>query len=195
MNLQESAYGGIKAVVLIPSGLMESAADPSAGHPHDSGFAGETHTHRAPDPIPAPRTELLPPPPPAGILAVTDAMDTAADSVRPAPPGMGSHWNAGPSTRPQSPDPGHGTRSGRGRGTRRPLPQRQRNANLAPQLQQDLSPARGPENSATQMTDVGRAPRDAGRARRAMSSFQQGTRRARTTAMDSTQWNGRSDNE
>lgn len=195
VNLQDSAYGGVKAVVLIPSGLIESTADADAGYAHDSAFAGETHAHRIPDPIPAPRTELLPPPLPADTFVVTEHMDTGADSVQPAPPGMGSHWNAGSSTRPSSPDTGHGTRPGRARGARRPLPQRQRNANLAPQLQQDLSPARGPEISATQARDVGRAPRDAGRARRAMSSFQQGTRRARTTGTDSTQWNGRSDSE
>ncbi|NKY54592.1 sensor histidine kinase [Nocardia flavorosea] len=195
VNLQESAYGGVKAVVLIPSGLMESAADPAPGYADDSGFARETHTHRAPDPTPAPRTELVPRPLPANNLAITDGMDIAAAPVQPSPPGMGSHWNAAPSTRPASPDTGPATRPGRARGTRRPLPQRQRNANLAPQLRQDLSLARGPEDSAPQARDVGRAPRDAGRARRAMSSFQQGTRRARTTATDSTQWNGRSDNE
>jgi hypothetical protein len=156
VSLQESAYGGIKAIVLVPS----SAVVPDG----DLGPAGRPRRHeqpqRAPDesassPVLRPRGTGLP------GLRVAAAAEPPAESLPPAAARPGSPAAAPPAAARPEPRPGHG---------RVPLPRRERLTNLAPGLLPDTQDA---GSAAPRRT---RSPEQA---RGSMSAFQHGTRLGR----------------
>ncbi len=139
VSLQESAYGGIKAIVLVPSSAVvpDGAAD---GGPRSAGRPGRHELLRqAPDesasgpPVPQPRGTDLP------DLRVAAAAEPPA-AARPEP------------------RPGHG---------RAPLPRRERLANLVPRLLPDTQDAgsaaprrtRSPEHARGSMSAFQRGTR------------------------------------
>ncbi|MGW4124657.1 sensor histidine kinase [Nocardia sp. NPDC004711] len=165
VSLQESAYGGIKAIVLVPAKLLDSHvldAEPalaaigwSAGPPTAIG----TPVRPAHDPVPrlpARDFEQLPPWPAEIIADVVDANGSAP---------AGEHH---PTIQFES---RHAT--AHGAGSRSPLPRRQRQTHLAPQLRADDDASDTPP-----LANADR-PRPAAQVRHAMASFQRGTRQAR----------------
>jgi signal transduction histidine kinase len=167
VSLQESAYGGVRAIVLIPSGVVgpDGAAD---GEPRPAGRPGRHEQPRQPAdeaahaPVPQPRGTGSAGPqgsvPPAE-LPLSSSADPRPATASSAP------WDAVARPVPRTP--------GRGRA---PLPQRERLANLAPGLRPDT---REPDNGRP------RRARSAEEARGSMSAFQQGTRLGRGTPRSS----------
>jgi len=164
VSLQESAYGGVRAIVLIPSGVVgpDGAADGDSrpasrpGRHEQPRQAAEETAHA---PVPKPRgTGSLDPrgsaPPPA------ESPSPSSSDPRPAtaPP---AHWDAAARPVPRT--------AGRGRA---PLPQRERLANLAPGLRPDT------RDDGNVRPRRARSPEEA---RGSMSAFQQGTRLGRGT--------------
>jgi signal transduction histidine kinase len=175
VSLLESAYGGIKAIVLIPSSAVEAddmvGGDPSAmgrpgRHEQPQGALAEV----APGPVPQPRhrgdadprgrsaaephAEPVSPSPywPDPLASTVSSTPWDSPPGPPGPPG------------PRGPVPGP---AGRGRAS---LPRRERMANLAPGLRLDTQ------------TEDGTRPRRARspeEARGSMSAFQRGTRLGR----------------
>jgi signal transduction histidine kinase len=168
VSLLESAYGGIKAIVLIPSHIV--GTDSAAGDdlpPLDRSGRYE-QPQRAPaemvsDPVPQPRgrkdTDLRgrsAAEPPAGTVSPSlFRRDSRAAAASSAP------WDTGPSPVPSP--------AGQGRA---PLPRRERLANLAPGLRVDTQAA-----DRTRPRRL-RSPEEA---RSSMSAFQRGTRLGRDT--------------
>ena len=201
VTLLESAYGGIRAITLIPTSAMQddSQADP------DSSTVSQAGLHELPQrvlagtasrPAPGPRlgtdTGPLPQPMAEPPLArrMTEpplaeppmAEQPMAESLQPA----GSDWLSttppewGASVAPPAvweappvaPDP----MPQPARGGRAPLPRRERMANLAPGLRAD-----GETPESTQTADIirPRRPQSPEEARGSMSAFQRGTRLGR----------------
>ncbi|WP_068062175.1 sensor histidine kinase [Nocardia xishanensis] len=165
VNLEDSAYGGIKAVVLIPVALL--SADPSADDADPSGAPG-TGAHRR-----------IPPPPPSA----------ASEQVHHLPGRNGPQEQPQPSGEPvglptaEPPVNGASHRLEPPRPTSRqraPLPRRQRLAHLAPELQWD-------EANPDRNQPLHQSRRPADEIRNSMSSFQRGTHHARESAADSNQ--------
>lgn len=166
VTLQESAYGGVKAIVLIPAVLLHTDTDSSG--PADGPHRPELPVHITRDPIPRPPdhadAQLPPWPDDTGILP---------GALEPVVLSPGDTHNAYPSGLPAA---------NRGAEPRRraPLPRRQRLTHLAPQLQAaDPIPPEQPP-----------APqhrRPAEQVRTAMSSFQRGTQHARGGETNSTE--------
>ncbi|MEV6258865.1 nitrate- and nitrite sensing domain-containing protein [Nocardia sp. NPDC051911] len=170
VQLQTSAYGGVKAIVLIPAELVEFRGDDNSSDPGPQTHvvaASDTQTHAvaASDNGRHRRKRVAAAEHPALQLPPgqqdTDAPAFLADA-RPPQPDFGA----------PPPEAGGGNEAGRGRRT--PLPRRHRQANLAPQLRlEDDAPPPEPSHS-PQL-------RSAQDARRAMQSFQRGTNRARVS--------------
>lgn len=165
VSLHESAYGGVKAIVLIPALLLDAAADDDRTDP---GGAAVPSIRRRPDrqmpsvrdPIPRHSAgENLRLPPWPGDSAAEPA--PAARSIGEFRGGSGPIPSA--AARPVS----------RGRA---PLPRRERQTHLAPQLRLDDSM---PGDQAHAMVDD---RRNAEQVRHSMASFQRGTRQARALA-------------
>jgi hypothetical protein len=167
VSLLESAYGGTKAIVLIPSDVIE--AQGTAGD--DSPAKSRTGRHELPRKVPA---ETAP-------LPVLEARDSE-----------GANWRAGPAapappplSRPGAQAPGvsllllgtgsHPVSRSDGlhpeRRSRAPLPRRERLASLAPGLRQQDAPAAGGNRP--------RRLRSPEEARSSMAAFQRGTRLGR----------------
>jgi signal transduction histidine kinase len=195
VTLVDSAYGGIRAIVLIRSALI--ASGPGEAAPQDA-RAGGSRTD-----LPQPRREMMldgpPGPTTAPVPAQTraewpdDLDDLDEQTVQWATedswPGQAS-WPAHAAGNGGSPangnGRGHAPRSNgelphRG-GTQRPddsrpeLPRRRRQANLAPQLASEN--AAPPEQH---MPDDSDGTQSAERARNRMSAFQRGTRKGRSS--------------
>lgn len=166
VSLLESAYGGIKAIVLIPSDVVE--ADGIAGG--DSSAIGDSGRHEQPPGIPA-EAGPAPVPGPRGRgdaeLRGRSGQEPRAEHVRPSPPWPDLQASAAPSA-PRETAPG--PPPGPARRSRAPLPRRERLANLAPGLQLD---AEAPQSTAPRRP---RSPEEAGGS---MSAFQRGTRLGR----------------
>jgi signal transduction histidine kinase len=167
VSLLESAYGGIKAIVLIPSGAVD--ADGTVGG--DSSAPRRPGRHEqperapdgvAPDPVPRPRgTED------AGQRARRQAAKPPAEPIAPSPSWPAPHASAASSApweEAPGPEPGPLRRG------RAPLPRRSRMANLAPGLRPEAEAA----DSARPRRS--RSPEEA---RGSMSAFQRGTRLGR----------------
>jgi signal transduction histidine kinase len=168
VGLAESAYGGIKAIVLIPASVVDTSGIPDGG-PSVMRGAGR---HEQAQPVPAgdePSQGTRPHSahglPPAGrrraeLPAKSGPRPPSEQQARvaatPAP------WELPDAQSDQTPRPATRSRS--------PLPHRERLANLAPQLRPD---AGAPEGRPP------RRPRSAEEARGSMSALQRGTRLGR----------------
>ena len=177
ITLLESAYGGVKAIALIPSKVLDEG-----NHPPEATGDGEVppsprvgRHHQRPsflpeavqDPVPRMpveqnEEELRQWPveePPAGPDSRPPARTSIFDSFDSLPP-------------VEAPQPRPTAR------TKAPLPRRQRQANLAPQLQLDneQQQPKGPTAGSPKRV---RSPEDA---RKSMGSFQRGTSQARDTS-------------
>jgi signal transduction histidine kinase len=174
VSLQESPYGGVKAITLIPSDAVE--ADGTVG---DSPATARLGRHEQPPvlgeaalvPMPRPRgrEEADPHRRPAAERPAEPApsalpwLDSGAAPVSPA------YREALPGT-PLGQSPGRPP--ARARGSRAALPRRERMANLAPGLRVEAEAEAG-------HSTVARRPRSPEEARGSMSAFQRGTRLGR----------------
>ncbi|MEU1956687.1 sensor histidine kinase [Nocardia rhamnosiphila] len=169
VTLQESAYGGTKAIVLVAADLLEppksrppdSAVPPPPGgealpailnpavavRPHQALPTGRHRGRPLPGPVDGPLNELGPPPPPE---VARNHGDLASFPVTAEHRGPGS-------------------------ASRAVLPRRQRQTHLAPQLQVDES------DSSTETQDIVERPRIIANVRDSLASFQRGTQQARTS--------------
>jgi signal transduction histidine kinase len=177
VSLQDSAYGGVKAIVLIPARLVETGTTGADGPPTQV-RAGRHEQLPAAPALPGPGVL----PRPAGgdgadslgqRTGPTPARPRPAEPYRvavPAPP-----WENAP-----SPSPSSSSSSSASPGPRRgraPLERRQRLANLAPELRADTTEAAG-------QPAPRRPQRTPDQARGSMSAFQRGSRLGRDSASE-----------
>jgi anti-sigma regulatory factor (Ser/Thr protein kinase) len=153
VSLQESAYGGVRAIALIPSSVVGPGAAADGG-PRSANRSGRhQQPWQAPDesasgPMPRPRGTGMP------DLRRAAAAEPPAESLLPAA--------APPAAARPEPRPGHG---------RAALPQRERLANLVPGLLPDTQAG----------SAAPRRTQSPEQARGSMSAFQRGTRLGRDT--------------
>jgi Nitrate and nitrite sensing/HAMP domain/Histidine kinase-, DNA gyrase B-, and HSP90-like ATPase len=168
VSLLESAYGGIKAIVLVPAGVVEAGETAGGGspapvrpgrHEQPQGVLVEVAANQVPAPRPR-RTQ-------EAVLGGRPAAEPPAEPVRPSPSWSDLQAPTGSSaprdTAPRA-EPGPARRN------RAQLPRRERLANLAPMLRLDAETADSPGP---------RRPRSPEEARGSMSAFQRGTRLGR----------------
>ncbi|MFC9664065.1 nitrate- and nitrite sensing domain-containing protein [Nocardia sp. NPDC127606] len=169
VSLLESAYGGIKAVALVPENLLVSAAG------HGGNAAAGTHTDSARDRRPAfaPETasDRVPRMPntanrakeslPSGQSGTLDMVVAAADPAEASGAGFRRPMR-------ELAPPANGGRA------KAPLPKRQRSTHLVPQLRITAEDT----GRDTSLLDEPRR-RDAEQARNSMTAFQKGTRDGR----------------
>ncbi|MGV9482855.1 ATP-binding protein, partial [Gordonia aichiensis] len=156
VSLQDSAYGGVKAIVLIPAELLAAEPEDHVDEPVPMPRARARHAAET-----VPRGHDLPqlPPWPGEVF------DEPA-GVRTAPTEQAPPDRVTPSVLPTA-----------SAGTRRaPLPKRRKQTHLAPQLQVTDEP---PAAARPPSPDSGRPATEI---RRSMSAFQQGTFQARNSA-------------
>ncbi|MET8427675.1 nitrate- and nitrite sensing domain-containing protein [Nocardia sp. NPDC004860] len=151
VTLQESAYGGVKAVVLIPAELIGQDSAPTT-------VVSAVQEPPRSVPLPAPTPEV-------GASDVLVARNTVTQTALQLPAEDARH--------PVNPSAGLHRRSIPSRG-RAALPRRQRQSHLSPQLRREHT-----EITTSPMTDEADQPRAADSVRNSMASFQQGTRRGR----------------
>ena len=169
VSLLESAYGGIKAIVLIPSDVV--VADSAAGG--DSSAIGGSGRHAQPDGDPAgmaPGAVWRPRGRDDARLQELPTSQPPAEPVPQSPPWPDLRASASSPVRPEltlGPAPGS-AKPGRAR-----LPRRERLANLAPGLRLE---AETPHSAASPRS---RSPEEA---RGSMSAFQRGTRLGRDSS-------------
>ncbi|MEY9215401.1 nitrate- and nitrite sensing domain-containing protein [Thermobifida halotolerans] len=206
VQLRTSPYGGVLAIVLLPTSLISDAASSPAGEEGDldaEETASRPHPVRAARPFPA-AEDSAPPSGPVPALPPRDDRDVLApstDSEPPAPPVAGLPRRI-PGVSAFTP-PGDGNGNGNGnngasggavhasaeqsppdtarqprpsRDGRPPLPRRVPQVNLAPQLCDDLANGADPSDQARPPVDDPERP---SRLRQTLSAFQQGTRRGR----------------
>lgn len=172
------AYGGTKAVVLIPTELT-TTADPRSFAAVE---AGPVEQPAPPVPVSSvPAAEASPVPPAAFAPAPTQLQafpvpppsTTAAEPARPQDPPR-RRQVGDPGDLPQRPQAEGSAEAQEGRGGRPALPRRTRQAHLAPQLRNpaETKPLSAERPSADVDPDV---------ARRRLAAFQSGTRRARAS--------------
>jgi signal transduction histidine kinase len=166
VTLQESAYGGIKAIVLIPSGAVEAGGTAVGDlapmvRPGRHEQLQRAPAEMAPGPVPLPRGRD------DADLRGRSAAEPPAEPASPSWPDVQASA-ASPAPRDTAPGP-----VPRPAGRRRaPLPRRERLANLAPGLRSDAQ-----DTDSTRP----RRSRSAEEARGSMSAFQRGTRLGRDT--------------
>jgi hypothetical protein len=174
VSLQESAYGGIKAIVLVPS----SATEPEGGEPAQPVSSGPARPGRHH----ASRPNFTPQPVQDPVPRLSRAADETArlwpekEPEITLPPALSSFKPFEPVTPVVTAEPplAHAPRERQPSPTSRerpPLPQRRRQENLVPQLQLDAQ--------ATPKTRQPRRTRTPDEAHNSMSSFQRGTREGR----------------
>ncbi|MCM6775237.1 nitrate- and nitrite sensing domain-containing protein [Nocardia sp. CDC159] len=171
VRLSESDYGGIRAIVLIPSALITNDA-PLADH------LPERTPARRPEPpatgqIPAvPVPQSLPAP---TALATLPPREPEPEPEPPQPQPEPPRYIP----EPRNPEPRHRATEQRpsytGNDSRPPLPRRRRQASLAPELATD-------QQAAAQ--DTPQRPRSAEQARDLMSAIENGTRQGRRAHPD-----------
>ncbi|GDY29590.1 histidine kinase [Gandjariella thermophila] len=168
VSLRESVYDGVRATVLLPSALI-AEPEPDRATPAEP----EPPTHgRGPAMPPGDGPTALPtrtPSPPRPVGSGNGAGHVAITGA-----GIGSGNGSGNgSLNGSGGDPGGGPGNDSGGTGRAPLPRRERQASLAPQLLADEpgGPAEQPADGAPRRTPE--------RSRNTMTAFQHGTRRAR----------------
>ncbi|HEY3952214.1 MAG TPA: ATP-binding protein [Streptosporangiaceae bacterium] len=183
ITLLESAYGGIRAITLIPSRAMEDDGPADV----DSSAVSHRGLHEQPQPVLAGTASISVPEPRRGtdanpLAEPPPAEPPLAEPLQPAEPDWMSAtlpelgvsaappavWEAPPGAPDPAPQPA--------RGGRAPLPHRERMANLAPELRADVE-----TSESTQTADIirSRRPQSPEEARGSMSAFQRGTRLGR----------------
>ncbi|MEU2257801.1 nitrate- and nitrite sensing domain-containing protein [Nocardia xishanensis] len=170
VSLQESAYGGIKSIVLLPTDLIQLPDEASAEDTVGNSAAPEPNERRRKGPAasgPVAR-ELGHVAPTVQVFPTPDAHLGQAPAPFPVTSSPDRPLTADP--RPQLP-----VTQGRA-----PLPQRQRHRHLAPELQLDNSAPHQPRNTSDHR-------RSADAMRGSMASFQRGTRQGRASAPNSHQ--------
>jgi hypothetical protein len=178
VSLQESAYGGIKAIVLVPSSATEpESSGSSSGEltqqvPAGPSRPGRRHASR-PNYVPQPVQDPVPRlpskaeetarlwPEKESEITIPPALSDFAP-FEPVTPAVAEPMPA-PTPRERQPSPP--------RRERAPLPRRKRQANLVPQLQLDAQ--------TTPKTRQPRRTRTPEEAHNSMSSFQRGSREGR----------------
>jgi Histidine kinase-, DNA gyrase B-, and HSP90-like ATPase len=166
VTLLESAYGGIRAIVLVPFSVIE--ADGAVGD--GSSAPGRSGRHEQRQAVLA-AAAADPPPWPGhsedADLRARSAAESPADSVPPSLPRPGARARVAPWDTAPGPAPNLANRS------RAPLPRRERLANLVPGLHPgaDAGDSMGPRQL--------RSPEEA---RGSMSALQRGTRQGRSSS-------------
>ncbi|MCX4091375.1 nitrate- and nitrite sensing domain-containing protein [Nocardia sp. alder85J] len=150
VGLQQSAYGGVNAVVLVPGEILDLVA-PEAGPEPD-----EVKPPAPPEHLPRPVLDVVPSQPASDL----SQLPPWPGSVPVAPSGNGS-------------SPGLPRLAPTGR-SRTPLPKRERQSHLAPQLRLE---EHQPDTTPDLLPPERRAPEQI---RHSMAAFQRGTHRART---------------
>ncbi|NKQ56742.1 HAMP domain-containing protein [Amycolatopsis sp. K13G38] len=159
VNLLESAYGGVKAIVLIPSKVLDEDDGMTAKQADDERSGAQRGKRRQPEMPFLPQAAEDPVPrPPADTEVPARHWPVEEPSGEPATPRATAGSSFGDTPRP-------------GAKPRAPLPRRRRQAHLVPQLQLE-----GQENAAAPAARRLRSPEAA---RNSMASFQRGTRQAR----------------
>jgi signal transduction histidine kinase len=167
VSLHDSAYGGVKAIVLIPAGLVETAPASAGG----LAAPGRPGRHEQ---VPIAPVRLAP-----GAVphrAGGNRAESPSQRTSPPDPGVGPDepGHAGAPALPWATASALAPEHGRGHA---PLARRERLANLAPQLRTDATGT--PEHPAPR-----RPPRGPDEARGAMSAFQRGSRLGRDSASE-----------
>lgn len=178
VSLQDSAYGGIKAIVLIPLSATEIEPQPQ----QVASGASRTGRHQAAQPnfVPQPTQDPVPRLPrksdgahrlwpeeePEKTILLPQAV-SEFEAFEPVTPVTAVERPPAPAPPAQRERPSSAPRR-----ERPPLPRRQRQANLVPQLQVDTP-------QSTQKTGQQRRTRTPEEAGNSMSSFQRGTRQGR----------------
>jgi signal transduction histidine kinase len=194
VRLEDSAYGGVKAVVLIPAALVEVAPATGADGPPPPGRGGRHEQLTTP---PARRARDVVPRPAGGdgadLVGRRKVEQTAATGparphgqivpavpVVPAPP-----WEIAAAPPPAVPSAVPPAATSAPRHGHAPLPRRERLANLAPGLRADATgtDATGATRAAGHPAPR-RPPRSPDEARGAMSAFQRGSRLGRNSASE-----------
>jgi hypothetical protein len=163
VSLLESAYGGVKAIVLIPADLVE--ADAASGGLAALRRAGEDE--HAPAVLPEIAEDLVPRPS-RSIETTLPGQQVRKQPVDPVPPSQ-PRRDPGALVSAPWPELAADGRPGPPVRTRAALPRRERLAHLAPMLRPEADGASTPRRSQ-------RSPEEA---RDSMSAFQRGTRSAR----------------
>ena len=191
VTLVDSAYGGIRAIVLIRSALIASGpgdSGPSTGPP--TGQQNDRASGSRTD-LPRPRREMMFDEPSTTAPVPTQSRNEWPDDLDTPEPTV--KWSAqqgwpAQTSWPGQAEPPPANGNGRGRGangdgrggarrsddSRPVLPRRRRQANLAPQLASD---AAAPEQNVPDEAD---GAQSAEQARNRMSAFQRGTRKGRS---------------
>jgi signal transduction histidine kinase len=176
VNLQESAYGGIKAIVLVPSSATEP--DSGGGEPSQPASTGPRrpgrHHASRPNYVPQPVQDPVPRLP--HKAEETARLWPEKESEFTLPPAFSDFEPFEPMTPVVDAEPplvhaAHERQPSPTPRERPPLPRRQRQANLVPQLQLDTQ--------APSKTRQPRRTRTPEEAHNSMSSFQRGTREGR----------------
>ncbi|HEY3882572.1 MAG TPA: nitrate- and nitrite sensing domain-containing protein [Trebonia sp.] len=175
VSLQDSAYGGAKAIVLIPARLVETG--PAGAY--DPPAPGRAGRHEQLPAAPALLGRGAVPRPAGGDGADSLGHRMAPPAARPGPAQPdrvavpAPPWeNATSPVPPPSPTPAPGPRRGHA-----PLARRERLANLAPELRTDATEAAG-------QPAPRRPQRSPDQARGSMSAFQRGSRLGRDSASE-----------
>ncbi|MFI9408673.1 sensor histidine kinase [Nocardia gamkensis] len=168
VSLQESAYGGIKSIVLLPTELLQAANQTSAGHTVGNSGPIEPHERRVEGPAatgPVARE--------FGHVTSTGQAFPATDAeFGNAPPFAGTSSFNSPLPTDRQPE----LPATKGRA---PLPRRHRQSHLAPELQQL-------DNSALHLSrNTSDRQRSPDVMRGSLASFQRGTRQGRASAPNS----------
>ncbi|HWC84585.1 MAG TPA: nitrate- and nitrite sensing domain-containing protein [Pseudonocardiaceae bacterium] len=178
VTLLDSAYGGIKAIVLIPTDVIDTdPTTPPVGELEQELLRRGGRHHRKPRFVPQPAEDPVPRRPDATANLLEQwPVDEPDDTTMSLPAFRQSVEHFDAPEPPAAPPAAPPVRASRSR--RRALPKRKRLANLAPQLQVD------PTDPTAETTRTERGSgrlRDPEDARRSMSSFQRGTRQGRGT--------------
>ncbi|MFE3281208.1 nitrate- and nitrite sensing domain-containing protein [Nocardia sp. NPDC059239] len=154
VSLAESPYGGTKAIVLIPSSLLDSKVGSSPDFASDQRAMTEVAYEPARDPVPAVNSDFT------GLSPIWTASIESEPISEVIVPAFAPQHVSSPVIEPTPK-----------RRDRAALPRRERQAQLAPQLQFEGAT---PEN-----TQPSRKMRNPDEAHNAMASFQRGTKHAR----------------
>ncbi len=186
VTLRDSVYDGIRATVLVPTALIAEATNPDAEpDPSTESARGVTHADpawptgaRLPEgmkPLSIPRNSANRPGD-SGWQATAGIGQLSVDDIVASDlPTNGHNANPDSSTPPEGSTPAPDSTTSEPP----PLPRRNRQANLAPQLRETQSRIEG------EITEDPTPLRTAEQSRGTMAAFQQGIKRARNGAPDS----------